>query len=234
MEYFVYCHVSPSGKKYVGISSNPEKRWNNGKGYIKNYAFYRAIKKYGWSNFQHIILFSGLSEHDAREIEYNLIDEWKLTDRKYGYNLRAGGDGPFSDESRKLMSDSRIGNQNCVNRVLSDETKSKISQSLSDYYKKNVPPFRGKKHSKETIEKMKSRVVSEETKHLMRKKHPTMSGENNPSAKAIRQLSLSGDIIKEYKYAKLASDDLCLDLSSIIKCCRGVQKTCGGYRWEYV
>ena len=32
-EYSVYCHTFPNGKRYVGISSDCEKRWRNGKGY---------------------------------------------------------------------------------------------------------------------------------------------------------------------------------------------------------
>lgn len=30
-DYSVYCHIFPNGKKYVGISSNVEQRWNDGK-----------------------------------------------------------------------------------------------------------------------------------------------------------------------------------------------------------
>lgn len=55
--YTVYMHVSPSGKRYIGITSQKvEKRWANGKGYKTQQYFYRAIKKYGWNNFQHIIV----------------------------------------------------------------------------------------------------------------------------------------------------------------------------------
>lgn len=47
--YTVYMHISPSGKRYVGITrQRPVARWKNGRGYINNEYFYRAIKKYGW------------------------------------------------------------------------------------------------------------------------------------------------------------------------------------------
>ena len=103
-DYSVYCHTSPSNKKYVGISCNPEKRWNCGKGYIKNYLFYRAIQKYGWNNFSHEILYKNLTLDEAGKIEAKLINEWQLTNPKYGYNLREGGNGSFSEHSRQLMS----------------------------------------------------------------------------------------------------------------------------------
>ena len=68
-EYTVYCHTSPNGKKYVGISLNPEKRWNKGEGYKKNYLFYPDIKLYGWDNFKHEILYTNLSIEEAKELE---------------------------------------------------------------------------------------------------------------------------------------------------------------------
>ena len=40
MNYFVYVHSCPNGKKYVGITRQiPKKRWNNGYGYVKNEHF---------------------------------------------------------------------------------------------------------------------------------------------------------------------------------------------------
>ena len=54
--YTVYCHTSPSGKRYVGITCKSlNSRWQNGKGYLYNKHFYSAIQKYGWENFKHEI-----------------------------------------------------------------------------------------------------------------------------------------------------------------------------------
>lgn len=53
MSWTVYEHWSPSGKVYVGITSQSIKvRWQNGNGYIKCKTFYRAIRKYGWENMK--------------------------------------------------------------------------------------------------------------------------------------------------------------------------------------
>ena len=53
----VYMHITPNNKKYIGITSQiPNKRWRNGKGY-KKCLFLNAIKKYGWGNIKHEILF---------------------------------------------------------------------------------------------------------------------------------------------------------------------------------
>ena len=55
-DYIVYMHISPSNKKYIGITKQePNRRWRNGQGY-KGQVFYNAIEKYGWKNIQHIIV----------------------------------------------------------------------------------------------------------------------------------------------------------------------------------
>lgn len=231
--YYVYCHTTPSNRKYVGISSNPQKRWNNGKGYIKNYLFRRAIEKYGWNNIEHKILFEVDSLGEAKSIEKRLISEWNLTNPLYGLNLSGGGDGLLSETTRSLMSKSRLNNKNCVGNKLSQLTKEKISSSLKDYYKSHTNPMKGKKHSEEVKNILHNRVISLETREKMRKNHANFNGVNNPSSKSIIQLTKTGEIVGYYEYASLASKSLNLDLSSIIKCCRNKIKTCGGFVWRY-
>ena len=57
-DYTVYLHINKVNKKvYVGITSmRVENRWREGKGYKKCEIMNKAILKYGWSNFEHIIL----------------------------------------------------------------------------------------------------------------------------------------------------------------------------------
>lgn len=97
----VYMHVNKvNGKKYVGITSEskPQKRWGkNGNRYKAigskhKSIFYGAIQKYGWENFDHIILVSGLSKSLACILETVLIKEFK-THVSYGtgYNAYWGG-----------------------------------------------------------------------------------------------------------------------------------------------
>lgn len=92
MSYIVYKHTSPSNKVYIGITSrSPSKRWQNGRGYITNEYFYRAIQKYGWENIKHEVLFEGLTQEEACAKEIALIAEYKSTDYHYGYNNSIGG-----------------------------------------------------------------------------------------------------------------------------------------------
>ena len=87
-------HTSPSGKIYVGITSRDvRQRWQNGRGYIKNDHFYRAIQKYGWNKFEHEVIAENLTKDEACEMEKVLIKELKSNDYHFGYNLSAGGEG---------------------------------------------------------------------------------------------------------------------------------------------
>jgi len=90
--YYIYRHISPSGKSYIGITKqNPERRFQNGSGYSTQKAFYRAIKKYGWDSFKHEILEEGLTEEEAYEKEAYYISEVYQSFAPNGYNTREGG-----------------------------------------------------------------------------------------------------------------------------------------------
>lgn len=53
-------------------------------------------------------------------------------------------------------------------------------------------------------------------------------------AKAIYQLDKeTKEIIKEWRCAKFAAEELHLNQGNINECCRGKRKTCGGYIWIF-
>lgn len=101
--YTVYMHISPSNKKYIGITKNkPIKRWDCGRGYKKNKYFWNAIQKYGWDNIEHIILYTELNEQDAKQKEIELISKYNSSDRRYGYNISKGGDLGNGNNMKKI------------------------------------------------------------------------------------------------------------------------------------
>ena len=90
--YCVYRHTSPSGKVYIGVTcQKAEYRWKNGDGYVYNYHFHNAIKKYGWDNIIHEILFVELSKDAAAEKEIELIQQHQSFLPNHGYNTSLGG-----------------------------------------------------------------------------------------------------------------------------------------------
>lgn len=90
--FTIYRHVSPIGRVYVGITSQDvETRWRHGDNYRNSTYFKRAIRKYGWKNFKHEILFTNVEEERAKKLEIELIRHYKGLD--ISYNLTNGGDG---------------------------------------------------------------------------------------------------------------------------------------------
>lgn len=80
----VYVHKFPNGKKYVGVCQCCEDRWANGNGYAYNKKMYDDIKKYGWENIEHKVLYETSNSSVAYNIERILIDELELVNN--GYN----------------------------------------------------------------------------------------------------------------------------------------------------
>ena len=64
--YTIYCHRNKiNNKAYIGQTcQTTTRRWREGEGYINCSYFYAAIQKYGWNNFEHIILFENLTQKE--------------------------------------------------------------------------------------------------------------------------------------------------------------------------
>ena len=111
--YTVYMHVNKeNGKVYIGITSiEPEKRWRKGLGYFNQTHLYNSIKKYGWDNFEHIILFKDRTKEEAENLEILFIKILFSNNNKFGYNISNGGNanGMHSEESKKKISKNRKG-----------------------------------------------------------------------------------------------------------------------------
>lgn len=93
-KYSVYEHVFPNGKRYIGISSDPEHRWQNGNGYKTQKKVWNAIRHYGWENIEHNIIVEGLTREQASLIEQKLIAAYDAIEN--GYNVTIGGDEMLS------------------------------------------------------------------------------------------------------------------------------------------
>lgn len=86
----VYRHITPNGKSYIGqCYGDPNKRWQNGKGYEKQ-VFGKAVNKYNWENIKHIILETGLTQREANDKEREYIKLFNSLTSQNGYNVRPG------------------------------------------------------------------------------------------------------------------------------------------------
>lgn len=121
MNWSIYCHINKiNGKRYIGLSKNPKKRWGfQGNNYKNNHhkLFWKAILKYGWNNFDHLILEENIPTLEiANEREKYWIAYYHtyIGDTNcWGYNATIGGDGTkghkMSEEEKIWRRQLRLG-----------------------------------------------------------------------------------------------------------------------------
>lgn len=248
-KYCVYCHKNKvNGKRYIGLTFyKPERRWRNGHGYDSQELFANAISRYGWDNFEHIIVADGLTESDAKELEKKLIAQYKSNDRRYGYNITIGGESAsgyrHTEKTRKKMSEQRKCEKNSfygkhhteetkekirkAKRNMSLETRIKMSKNHADVSGEKNPMYGkrgkdahwyGKKHSVETKKKMSESA---------------MGAKNHNSIPVLQIDKETDEIVNRFCCVREAERKTNINNSSIIRCCKEKQKTAGGYKWEY-
>lgn len=226
--YTVYKHTAPNGKVYIGITQQSVKnRWNYGNGYANNKHFTSAIKKYGWINIKHEILFENLTKEQAEQKEKELIAEYKSNDTNYGYNLDSGGNcnKEHSDETKIKIKSSLIGHE------VSKETKEKLTNIYLDAF--------GKSHS---IAEWSNITGIKQQTIWARVKRYRISVEEALRVKEFRgkqlnkrvvQLEKNGTKLNEYSSVTDASNKTGVNCSHIGECCKGKRKTAGGYVWKW-
>jgi group I intron endonuclease len=160
--YCVYVHTNKvNGKMYVGQTcQKPERRWNSGDGYKNCSYFYKAIKKYGWGNFEHEVIASNLTLEEANNFEDLLINKLDTRNQNKGYNLKTGGrNGLLAEETKEKIKKAVSGeNAPMLGRHHAQETKDKISRARIGKYSGKDNPNYGKHHSIEARKKMSERA----------------------------------------------------------------------------
>ena len=142
--YKVYKYTSPSGKIYIGQTSQTIKGRAGKKGqkYCDSPLFYNAIQKYGYDNFTVEVLKDNLTLQESNYWEKYYIEKFNSNNTQYGYNLTSGGDAKYniSDITKEKMRQSHLGLKHTQitkekiskihkNKKLSEETKQKITES---------------------------------------------------------------------------------------------------------
>lgn len=253
--FYIYCHTSPSGKRYIGQTcQKPSSRWSHGHGYRNNTHFSNAIEKYGWENFKHEYLCVVHYKSVADLFEQHYIAKYDTFNQDHGYNLTKGGGGTLGtsmteDNKRKLIESRR-------NAVFTSEQRKHISETLKEGYASGrIPkpsmseearermsrdrtgegnPMYGKHHSPEAVASMIAKRTGLKKSDETRKR---ISESRYKSTKIKRrqvcQLDLDGSLIATYRSIKEASDATGLFASNIGDCCRKPHRTTGGYRWRY-
>lgn len=227
--FTVYMHVNKiNGHMYIGLTHhvNPNKRWGySGQKYTHCVKFTHAIKKYGWNNFDHIILCRTNRER-AIVIERTLIAHYKRLG--ISYNLTDGGEGTecISEKNRRITSERMRNNHPMKGKHHTPEAKAKISEAG----KKRVYTEEQKRQIAEAgnigRETMRNRgywVPKESIKKIAEK-----------LSKPVLQMDLDGNIIAEFASASIADKTFSNGKGHHIgSVCNGTRKTAYGYKWMY-
>lgn len=174
------------------------------------------------------------------------ISEAQIGEKAYWYGKH------FSEETKKKMSESQTG------KHLSEETKKKLSESktgekaywygkhLSEEHKRKMSESHtGKYPSEETRKKLSEshigmtfseghrKNLSEAlTGRVFTEEHKKNIRENTPS-KPVLQYSKTGEFIAEYPSTREAERQTGISSGNICNCCKGKQKSAGGFIWKY-
>jgi len=140
----IYKLTSPSGKVYIGRTNDFNRRmiehkFNSEKRYKEkyDYALYKAIRKYGWNNFEKNILFETSDLEVLKKVEEEFILAYDAVKR--GYNNIYGSDGGdvYKDNPERLQ---------------------RMKKINSEKFSGEKNPMYGKTHSDETLKKLQQKA----------------------------------------------------------------------------
>lgn len=230
----IYKITSPSGKIYIGQTTNFTKRKNYYKNGAKPYQvrIHNSLQKYGYYahtlEFIEECLVENLNERERYWQDfYDVIG-------KNGLNCRLtetkDKSGYISEESKSKMSEAR------QNRILTDKEKYRL-KSL----------FLGRKHTEETKKLMSEKAKSykkspehmikilENLKKVVRKPRSEETklkqSLNSGKAKIVYQYTMNGMFIDEWR--NVSEAQRCLGIKNISSAALGKIPSSGGFKWSY-
>ena len=239
-KYIVYMHKNKiNGKVYVGLTCQlPQERWRlQGQGYKNQIKFYRAIEKYGWDNFEHLILFNNLTENEASEKEKELIQVFDAINN--GYNVSLGGSTTnHSPETLEKIRLARLGKKH------SEQSKTKIRKSKSSLCKQIYCIETGETFTSLGEAAQKTGIDKTSLSRCCAKEQITAGGyhwayQNDTEPEFATDKRKGQPILCittgiAYKTLSEAARATNSDVSNIRKVCIGKYKSTKGKQWKYI
>ena len=261
MNWKVYIHTFPNGKRYVGIcKGSAKKRWGIcGKKYDRHPVMSAAISKYGWDNIKHEIVASNLSQKEAMQMEEMLIAKYKTFPPSlgFGYNCTTGGESRIpTDEQREKVGEyfrewwsipenreniikSRIGKR----KPMSEEEKARNAERLAEHNRGRPLAEERKRKISESLKGKKPwnkgmKMSDEYCKKLsdIQKKidHSHSEYQDKMILEACRKPVMcveTGIVYSSQREAARATNTNEGKLSEVLK---GLRKKAGGFHWKRV
>jgi predicted GIY-YIG superfamily endonuclease len=176
-------HTDVLSQGYIGMSTQVESRWEHHKKKAQNLHLKNAISKYGWDTLvkQQLVV---------SDIDYCLELEKKLRPAEnIGWNIVLGGGKPPVLRSQPHLKGKAPWNKGLTwSDEYKEKTKINVSilwenpeyrKHMSDAHKGQVCPMKGKKHSVETIEKMRlTKLGKKQSQETIEKRSVQLRGKS--------------------------------------------------------
>lgn len=215
---FIYKHTNKiNGKVYIGQTiQKPQKRFHNGSHYILNRgkitSFGEDIIKYGWHNFEHVILEQCDDEKlDERERFY--INEYSKKARLY--NIQKGGKSFPIYAINKSNGEVRLfGSANSIEKELGIN-----HSSVAAVCNKRMRHAKGYYfcYFEDYYPEFYNDMLKKRTKGVI-----AIVGVNLKTGKKLE--------FESFTDAELITG---INHGNISECCRGKRNQAGGYKWMY-
>lgn len=216
-KYCVYLHKNKiNNKTYIGITfRKPKDRWLNGNGYKRQPKFFNAILKYGWDNFEHIILEEDIpSEEEALKRETYYIKKYNSVENGYNVNVEGQKSSPYCFKGIKIYC---IENQTYYDSIA--EAARQLNFSNPGDIEKVI---RGERNGCHNLHFLKAEDVNiENIKRALQKQ----------TGRFRKIYCLENKQI--YNSLQEAANFCQRSPQSVMLNCQGKRKSCGGYHFQY-
>ena len=206
-----------NGKFYIGqkVFDNRSKNYLGSGTVLK-----KAIKKYGKENFHRDIIDIAFNQSNLDYLEVFYINRFNSINKQTWYNLCQGGyknAGANISQTKKVV---RYSLEGCP---------LEIYDSITNAAKKNGLGLNSIKgccigQQFKTIDNTTWRYYGDEFNKFSKPKKQNFE---------VLQYDLKMNFIKEYRSTREAERETGIDHITIIRCCKGRQKTSGGFIWKY-
>lgn len=144
----------------------------------------------------------------------------------YKTHVPPGTDKHPTEESKRKNSEAH------KKLMQNPEYKQKVMNGVKHFYETHESPNKGRKLSKEQIEKMRKQFTGKPN-YKNRGEGNGMYGKKPANIVSVLQYSLDGELIKEWNCIKDAADSVNGVNSNIVKVCKGERKKAYNYIWKY-
>ena len=221
---------------YVGQTANFKTRKQNHFNTLRNRKHYnkqlqRSFDKHGEGAFEFQVVFA-CSKETLTEHEDWILESYRNSPGGV-YNQKGPADAPMrghspSQETREKQRKAQLG------RTVPEHVRAKMSASS----KGQQSHMKGKKHSVETIAKMKASQSGANNRNFekpwTKDQWEAQSGAKNKRSKPVERVDPSTGECVEFANARDAKRSMNLSThASISRACRGLQNIAHGFMWKY-